>query len=163
KSIETRTINAVLTPVMNGVPGARQYSGGASLDPGEYTLKLAVAEGDRLGSVEHLIHASLSDIGEFSLSDLMVGGPIDTSEVLRANLTSGGRPLKTLTRRFEIAPPSVLMTSAAGAGTSAPPASVDLFLPVDEGTLSRPFAREDALAPRTLDQFMQRVPASTKP
>ncbi len=35
KSIENRTINAVLTPVMNGVPGALQYAGGASLEPGE--------------------------------------------------------------------------------------------------------------------------------
>ena len=83
--------------------------------------------------------------------------------VLRAKLTSSGAPLKTLRRRFEIAPPAVLMTSAAGAGAPAPSASVDLFLPVDEGTLSRPFAREDALASRTLDPFMQRVPASTKP
>ena len=55
------------------------------------------------------------------------------------------------------------MTSAAGAGASAPSASADLFLPVDEGALTRPFAREDALASRTLDAFMPRVPASTKP
>ena len=83
KSIETRTINAVLTPVMNGVPGSLQYSGGASLDPGEYTIKLAVAEGDRIGSVEHPIHALLSDVGGVSLSDLMVGGPTDATEMLR--------------------------------------------------------------------------------
>ncbi len=238
KSIETRTINAVLTPVMNGVPGALQYSGGASLDPGEYTIKLAVAEGDRIGSVEHLVHASLADAGDVLLSDLMVGGPIDANEllrptvgytvsygslhgyleaygahldqvaatyevaassdgpalltadvarraaggdralftqvlsvaklppgeyVLRAKLTSNGAPLKTLRRRFEIAPPAVLMTSAAGAGAAPPSANVDLFLPVDEGTLMRPFAREEALASRTLDPFMQRVPPSTKP
>jgi len=238
KSIETRTINAVLTPVMSGVPGSLQYSGGASLDPGEYTLKLAIAEGDRLGSVEHPIHALLSDVGEVSLSDLMVGGPTDANEllrptvgytvsygslhgyleaygphleqmtatyevaaspegpallsadvarrtaggdrtlfthvlsvgklppgeyVLRAKLTSGATPLKTLRRRFEIAPPAVLMTSAAGAGGSAASASADLFLPVDEGTLMRPFAREDALASRTLEAFMPRVPATTKP
>src|SRR5262249_25292271 len=83
KSVESRTVNAVLTPVMNGVPGALQYAGGASLDPGEYTIKLAVAEGDRLGSVEHSIHAALSESNGVFLSDLMVGGPIDSSEMLR--------------------------------------------------------------------------------
>jgi VWFA-related protein len=235
KSVETRTVNAVLTPVMNGVPGALQYSAGASVDPGEYTIKLAVAEGDRLGSVEHSIHAGLAAVGEVSLSDLMVGGPIDSSEllrptvgytvsygslhgyleaygahldklaatyevavdqdgpalltadvkhrdaggdrtlfsqvfavsklppgeyVLRAKLTSGGAPVKTLTRRFEIAPPAVLMTSASGA--SLPPANVDLFLPVDDASLSRPFAHDDALKAQNLDPFLQRVPASTK-
>jgi VWFA-related protein len=236
KSVETRTVNAVLTPVMNGVPGALQYSAGASVDPGEYTIKLAVAEGDRLGSVEHPIHAGLLDAGDVSLSDLMVGGPVDSSDllrptvgytvsygslhgymeaygarldrlaatyevavdaegpallssdvkhrdaggdrtlfsqvlpvsklppgeyVLRAKLTSSGTPVKTLTRRFEIAPPAVLMTSASGA--SIPPASVDLFLPVDEASLSRPFARDEALKAQNLDPFVQRVPAGTKP
>jgi hypothetical protein len=198
-----------------------------------------VAEGDRIGSVEHPIHASLSAVSGISLSDLMVGGPVDSSEllrptvgyivsygslhgyleaygsglvrvaatyevaasadgptlltadvphrdaggdrklftkvlpvsklppgeyVLRARLTAGGAPLKTLSRRFEIAPPAVLMTSAAGTG-AAPPAAgtVDLFLPVDEGTLMRPFAREDALRAQALDPFLERVPATSKP
>jgi VWFA-related protein len=238
KSVETRTINAVLAPVMNGVPGSLQYSGGASLEPGEYTIKLAVAEGDRIGSVEHPVHASLADLGEVLISDLMVGGPTDINEllrptvgytvsygsvhgyleaygahldqvaatyevaasadgpallttdvahraagadralftqilsvgklppgeyVLRAIVTSSGEPLKTLSRRFEIAPPAVLMTSAAGAALAPSPASVDLFLPVDEGTLMRPFGRDEALRAQTLEPFMQRVPASTKP
>ena len=62
KNVDNRTVNAVLTPVMNGVPGALQYAGGASVDPGEYTIKVAVAEGDRMGSVEHPIRALLSDV-----------------------------------------------------------------------------------------------------
>ena len=45
---------------MNGVPSALQFSGGASLPPGDYTLKLAVAEGDRVGTVEHPIHAGVA-------------------------------------------------------------------------------------------------------
>ena len=45
---------------MNGVPSALQFSGGASLPPGDYTLKLAVAEGDRVGTVEHTIHAGVA-------------------------------------------------------------------------------------------------------
>ena len=72
----------MLAPVMNGVPGSLQYSGGASLDPGEYTIKLAVAEGDRIGSVEHPVHAALVDVGEVKLSELMVGGPADATDIL---------------------------------------------------------------------------------
>ena len=236
-SLETRTANALLTPVMNGVPGPLQYAGGASLAPGQYTLKVAVAEGDRIGSVEHEIHASLENFGEIALSDLMAGGPTDANEllrptvghtvsygslhgyleaygpnlaqvaatyevaaspdgpalltaevanrstgggralfshvlavgqlppgdyVLRAKVTSSGEPLKTLTRRFEIAPPAVLMTSAAGAGAPAAPPSVDLFLPVDDGLVARPFAREQALSPETLEPFLKRVPIATR-
>ncbi len=237
--IDSRTVNMTLAPVVNGVPGSLQYSGGASLDPGEYTIKLAVSEGDRIGSVEHPVHASLVDVGDVKLSDLMVGGPSDITEilrptvgytvsygsvhgyleaygsrlermgakyeiaaaldgpalitadvpgrsagadrilftqvmslskippgeyVLRATVTSGGQPVKTLARRFEIAPPSVLMTSAAGAAASSAPAgSADLFLPVEEGALSRPFGRDEALRPQTVDPFLQRVPMGTRP
>ncbi len=230
-------VQMAIAPVMNGVPGALQYSGGASLDPGEYTIKLAVAEGDRIGSVEHVVHAMLADLGEVKLSELMVGGPVGGGEimrptvgytvsfgslhgyleaygshleqvaakyeiataaegpalmsadvparpggpdrilftqvmpvaklppgeyVLRAVVTSSGEPLKTLTRRFEIAPPAVLMTSAAGAAP-APTASTELFLPVEESALIRPFGREDALRPQVVDDFLKRVPMSTRP
>jgi VWFA-related protein len=230
-------VQMAIAPAMNGVPGALQYLGGASLDPGEYTIKFAVAEGDRIGSVEHAVHAVLADLGEVKLSELMVGGPVGSSEimrptvgytvsygslhgyveaygshleqvaakyeiattaqgpalmaadvparaggpdrilftqimpvaklppgeyVLRAIVTSSGQPLKTLTRRFEIAPPTVLMTSAAGAAP-APPASAELFLPVEETALIRPFARDDALRPQVVDDFRKRVPTSTKP
>ena len=76
-------VQMAIAPVMNGVPGALQYSGGASLDPGEYTIKLAVAEGDRIGSVEHAVHATLADLGEVKLSELMVGGPVGGGEIMR--------------------------------------------------------------------------------
>ncbi len=81
--VDNETVNAVLRPVMNGVPSALQYSGAASLDPGEYSIKVAVAEGDRVGSIEHAVHATLVDLGELKLSELMVGGPSDTSNPLR--------------------------------------------------------------------------------
>jgi tetratricopeptide (TPR) repeat protein len=83
--------------------------------------------------------------------------------VLRATLTASGEPLKTLTRRFEVAPPSVLMTSAAGAGAPAPAASADLFLPVEEAAFLRPFRRDQALQPQTVEAFLLRVPISTRP
>ena len=235
--VESRTVNATLAPVMNGVPGSLQYSGGASLDPGEYTIKLAVAEGDRVGSVEHPVRASLVNLGEVVLSELLVGGPADPGDllhptaghtvsfgmlhgylevygshldlvaaayeiaaaadgppliavdvparlagtnralltqmipvgklppgeyVLRATVTSSGKRLKTLTRRFEIAPPPTLMTSATGVGGPPVPASLDLFLPVEERVFVRPFGREEALGSQNLDVFLPRVPASAK-
>jgi VWFA-related protein len=236
--VDNQTVNAVLRPVMNGVPGALQYAGAASLDPGEYSIKVAVSEGDRVGSIEHAVHATLVDLGELRLSELMVGGPSDTSNllrptvghtvsfgslqayleaygghldqvevkyevatradspalidvvprprlagpdralftemipvarlpagdyVLRALVTSSGEPLKTLTRTFEIAPPAVLMTSAAGAAAPSAAASTELFLPVEESLIRRAFRREQALQPQALQPFLERVPESTKP
>ena len=57
-----------------GVPSSLEFVAGASLPPGDYTLRLAAAEGDRAGSVEHPIHAALVDAGNVALSALMVGG-----------------------------------------------------------------------------------------
>ena len=71
-----------LLPVMNGVPSPLQYTAGASLPPGDYTLKLAVAEGERVGSVEHAMHAALPAASGLTLSELMVGGPIEVGELL---------------------------------------------------------------------------------
>ena len=71
-----------LLPVMSGVPSALQYTAGASLAPGDYTLKLAVVEGERVGSVEHTVHATLPDAAGVTLSELMVGGPVDVGELL---------------------------------------------------------------------------------
>jgi tetratricopeptide (TPR) repeat protein len=43
-----------------------------------------VVEGERVGSIEHPIHASLSPIaGGVTTSELMVGGPIETGELLQ--------------------------------------------------------------------------------
>jgi VWFA-related protein len=81
--VENRTLDATLSPVMAGVPSALQYVGSASLAPGDYTLKFAVVQGDRVGTVEHPVRAVLADFGEVTLSDLMVGGPLDTSNLLR--------------------------------------------------------------------------------
>ncbi len=64
------------------MPSALQYSAGASVAPGDYTLKLAVVEGERVGTVEHTIHAALPDANGLTLSELMVGGPIDVGELL---------------------------------------------------------------------------------
>lgn len=86
RMVESRTFDARLLPVMNGVPSALQYRAGASLAPGDYTFKLAVAEGDRVGSVEHPIHASLDRAADLTFSELMVGGPIDVGELLQPTI-----------------------------------------------------------------------------
>jgi VWFA-related protein len=80
--VDSRMANARLQPVMNGVPSALQYSGGASLPPGDYTLKLAVAEGDRVGTVEHTLHAGVQPASTLRVSDLMVGGPSGLNDQL---------------------------------------------------------------------------------
>jgi hypothetical protein len=83
---DSRTADARLTPVMNGVPSSLQYKAGASLPPGEYALKLAVAEGDRVGTVEHPIHAALAEAGGVAMTELMVGGPADVGNLLQPTI-----------------------------------------------------------------------------
>src|SRR5207249_10950046 len=80
--------------------------------------------------------------------------------VLRARLTSAGKPIRTLVRGFEVAPPKVLMTSAEGLG----PASVDaeLFLPVEETAMKPPFLPDRAVDKATLEPFRARVPEHAK-
>jgi hypothetical protein len=235
KVVDNKTGEARLLPVMNGVPSPLQYTIGASLPPGDYTMKLAVAEGDRVGSVEHLIHAALSAAKTVTLSELMVGGPLDVGElltptigyqinfgavhgyleaygantdaltmefevatdpdapallnvdvpihpvtetraiftkvipihalppgkyVLRAILSADGASVKTLTRGFEIAPPKVLLTSAEGLGSVS--VDAELFLPIDEGTMTPPFQRDAAVDEATLAPFRERVAPAVK-
>jgi VWFA-related protein len=74
--VESLAGDARLPPVMNGVPSSLQYNLGSSLPPGDYTLKLGVAEGDKVGTIEHPIHAALVEASPVKLSELMVGGPI---------------------------------------------------------------------------------------
>jgi VWFA-related protein len=82
RMVDNRAADMRLLPVMSGVPSALQYTAGSSLAPGDYTLKLAAVEGDRIGTVEHTIHAALPAAGALTLSELMVGGPIDVGELL---------------------------------------------------------------------------------
>ncbi|HYM23495.1 MAG TPA: VWA domain-containing protein [Vicinamibacterales bacterium] len=83
RTVENRAFDARLLPVMSGVPSALQYSAGASLPKGEYTFKLAVIEGDRVGSIEHPLKAVLPEASsDLTFSELMVGGPIETGDQL---------------------------------------------------------------------------------
>jgi VWFA-related protein len=73
--VESLGGDARLPPVMNGVPSPLQYTLASSIPPGRYTLRLAFAESDRVGSIEHEVHAELVDAPPVKLSELMVGGP----------------------------------------------------------------------------------------
>ncbi|HMD33478.1 MAG TPA: VWA domain-containing protein [Vicinamibacterales bacterium] len=85
--IENRAFDARLLPVMSGVPSALQYSAGASLPAGDYILKLAVIEGERVGSIEHPLKAVLPQApGDLTFSELMVGGPIEVGEILQPTI-----------------------------------------------------------------------------
>jgi len=86
KVVEDRAFDARLLPVMNGVPSPLQYKTGASLPPGDYTMKFAAVEGDRAGSVEHVIHATLGKTDALSFSELMVGGPVEVGELLQPTI-----------------------------------------------------------------------------
>jgi len=86
KLVDNRAFDMRLLPIMSGVPSALQYSAGASLPPGDYTLKLAVVEGGRVGSIEHTIHATLGQASGMTLSELMVGGPIEVGELLQPTI-----------------------------------------------------------------------------
>ena len=117
RTVESQMASARLPPVMNGVPSALQFSGGASLPPGEYSLKLAVVEGDRVGTIEHPIHAAVQAVGPLRVSDLMVGGPLTIGiELLRPTvghsvlfgavhgyLEAYGPGVAGLTAKYEIA------------------------------------------------------------
>ena len=226
-----------LPTVMNGVPSPLQYNIGASIPPGAYTLKLAVAEGDRVGTIEHEIRAELIQAAPVQLSELMVGGPTvvrqldqptigDTvafggvhgyieaygagandlkaryevaaeadspalltadvtgrnagSErtifshvlavrqlppgryVLRATIESDAGPVKNLNRGFEISQPKVLMSSADNGGSGLAAVS-EVYLPVSDASFARPFRREDASRPATLQSFRQRVAPEALP
>jgi TolA-binding protein len=220
--------------VMNGVPSALQFSTGASVPPGEYSLKLAVVDGDRVGTIEHPIRAALTDAGPVQFSDLMVGGPVGdaallqptvgyqvvfgtvhaymeaygaasgglkatyeiapdgageallTAEapartagtmraiftrtlpvnrlppgkyVVRAKLANDTDVVRTMTRTFEVATPAVLMTSAT-AGTAF--TAADVYLPVSETAMTRPFDRAPLSRGAVLQAFRSRVPVDAR-
>ncbi len=237
KVVESQAASARLPPIMTGVPSALQFTTGASLAPGDYLLKLAVAEGDKVGTVEHSFHAGVEKKGELGYSDLMVGGPANIgleltqptigytvvfggvhgyveaygrdarrlkakyeiaadpagpailSEevaptiagsggsraifsktmrvrqlppgryVLRVAL-SGAPDARTFVRAFEVAPPAVLMTSAADSATGALPS--DVYLPVAETLLSPSFDRLQAARPAVVDAFHPHVSQSLR-
>ena len=83
KSLDGQVSEVRLAPVVPGVPSAVAFSGGASVDPGDYTVKIAVADGDRIGSLDLPVHASLLDLGKVQLTELIAGGPAPPVNLMR--------------------------------------------------------------------------------
>lgn len=86
RMVESLGGDARLSPVMNGVPSSLQYDISSNVPPGEYTLKMAMAEGERVGSIEHPVHAWLVEVPPLRLSELMVGGPVEVREKLQPTI-----------------------------------------------------------------------------
>ena len=81
---------------------------------------------------------------------------------LRAIVSENGEEVSRLARAFDVAPPSVLMSSAVGPRRSAPD-EAELFLPVDQSDFASTFEKGEALAAPALDRFEARVDASVRP
>ncbi len=237
KSIDGQITDVRLSPAAAGVPSPVIFTGGASVDPGDYTVKIAVADGERVGSIEMPVHAALLDLGRLKLTELVAGGPAGPVNLLRpsvgtrisfgsvqgyleaygpdaatlrvkfevavddrgpallgadvqgllvgeervvfsqmvliqalppgayrlrALVSQGGTLVTTLARPFEIGPPAGSIVARNEVASSTPTAApgAPLYLPVEARDLQRPFDREAALVPETLEGFTARVPAS---
>ena len=86
KSVDGQVSEVRLAPAVAGVPSPLAFSGGASVDPGEYTVKIAVADGDRIGSLDFPVHASLLDLDRVQLTELLAGGPVPPINLLRPSV-----------------------------------------------------------------------------
>ena len=65
-----------VAPAVEGLASSLPYSAGTNLTPGEYTVKIAAVDGDRVGSVTWTVHAGLLDLEGASSTELVVGGPV---------------------------------------------------------------------------------------
>jgi tetratricopeptide (TPR) repeat protein len=132
KSVDGQLTDVRLAPEANGIPSPLIFTGGASVDPGEYTIKLAVADGDRIGSIDLPVRASLLDLGRVRLTELLAGGPPPPINLLRPSvgarinfgtvhgyLEAYGPDAATLAVKFEITAdergPAILSTDVRGA------------------------------------------------
>src|SRR6185369_12686726 len=79
--------------------------------------------------------------------------------VVRARLANESDVVRTMTRTFEVATPAVLMTSAT-AGTAF--TAADVYLPVTEAAMTRPFDRAPLSRAPTLPAFRSRVPVDAR-
>jgi VWFA-related protein len=73
KVVSTAFREATMTPRRSGEPGPLDSTSVAEIEPGAYTLKLAVVDArGRRGSVEHAFTAGLIRVGSIDLADLLL-------------------------------------------------------------------------------------------
>lgn len=116
KVVQRRAGNSALRPSIPGEASALQVTTSVTLPPGDYTMKLAVADGDRVGSVDHPVHARLGRVGTVVVSDLVLGGvttatPIMpppmgttvTTDYLQGIIEAYGSSASAITGRLDVA------------------------------------------------------------
>jgi VWFA-related protein len=117
RAIDGQVTDSRLGPAANGVPSPIEFVAGASVGPGDYTVKLAAVDGDRIGSLELPVRATLIEAGAVKLTELMAGGPVPPGDLLRPSigarvafgsvhgyLEAYGSGVSSLAVSFEIAP-----------------------------------------------------------
>jgi|KBSMisStaDraftv2_1062788.scaffolds.fasta_scaffold35803_2 VWFA-related protein len=131
KNLDGQVSEVRLAPAVPGAPSPVAFTGGASVDPGDYTVKIAVADGDRVGSLDLPVHASLLDLGKVQLTELIAGGPVPPVNLLRPSvgtvvgfgtvhgyLEAYGPDSATLGVRFDVAAeergPAILSANVQG-------------------------------------------------
>src|SRR5262245_34305459 len=75
RAVDGQVNETRLAPPVNGVPAPLTYVAGARVGQGDYTVKLAVVDGERSGTLELPIGAYLETVGGVRLTELMAGGP----------------------------------------------------------------------------------------
>ncbi len=132
KSVDGQLTDVRLAPAESGVPSALIFTGGASVDPGDYVVKIAAVDGERVGSLDLPVHASLLDLGRVRLTELLAGEPTQPVNLLRpsigARVSNGmihgyleayGPDAATLGVTFEVAAeergPAILSSDVRGA------------------------------------------------
>lgn len=120
--VDSQSFLGRLTPAVSGIASALPFVAGASLLPGDYTLKLAAADGDKVGSVEHSLHASLADVGALQLSDLIVGAPASSSQLSTPTVdyTVKFGAVRGYMEAYGAAAPDVAVTYEIAAGDDTP-------------------------------------------
>lgn len=88
KVVDGQMTDVRLGPLANGVPSHLVFTGGASVDPGDYVLRIVVADGERVGSVDVPVHAALLELNRLRLTDLVAGGPVPPVNLLRPSVGS---------------------------------------------------------------------------
>ncbi len=77
-----------LAPVLRDAPSPLELTTSVLLPQGDYLLKLAVVEGERIGSVERALHVGFGGTGAVRLSDFVVGGAAGASASPRPAVAS---------------------------------------------------------------------------
>ncbi len=84
----TKSGTSTLAPMARGTPSPLELTSTLALDPGDYMLKLAVVDGERVGSVERPIHVGFASAGSFTTSDLFVGASPTAAPAARPPVAS---------------------------------------------------------------------------